>query len=118
MNLNDANNIALNKNIFAVMGYSGVGKDGSITETLLSNNLCVWKDCLQTSICGDINDWEAQKAVVCAEFGWTIERLRKNPMVLEATLDRVYKKGKIEVLEKLCSAIVAKVSKVPAVTLL
>jgi hypothetical protein len=39
-------------------------------------------------------------------------------MVLEATLDIVFKKGKIEVLEKLCSAIVAKTSKVPAVTLL
>ena len=84
MNLNDENNIALNKNIFAVMEYDGVGKDGSVADTILGENLCVWKECLQTSICEDISGWEAEKAGVCAEFGWTIDRLRKNPMVLEA----------------------------------
>ena len=96
------------------MGYDGLGKDGSVKTTILGDNLCVWKECLQTSICEEIKGWETEKAGVCAEFGWTIDRLRKNPMVLEATLDRTYKNGKITVLEKLCAAIASKVIKAPA----
>ncbi|HWK97143.1 MAG TPA: AAA family ATPase [Pseudolabrys sp.] len=118
MNLNDPNNVALNKNIFAVMGYEGVGHDGVVADTVLGPNLCVWKECLQTSICAEVGGWEGQKAVVCGEFGWTIDRLRKNPMVLEATLDAVFKEGKIAALENLCSALVAKTATVPAVKIL
>jgi putative ATP-dependent endonuclease of OLD family len=114
MNLDDANNIALNKNIFAVMGYDGSEKDGSVKGTIFGDNLCVWKECFQSSICEDITGWELEKAGICAEFGWTINRLRKNPMVLEATLDRTYKKGKIPALEKLCAAIADKFAKPPA----
>jgi hypothetical protein len=44
---------------------------------------------------------------VAAEFGWTIDRLQKNSMVLEAALDAIYKDGKIDHMEKLSDAILA-----------
>ncbi len=104
----EAENITLNRTIFSVMAYAGVGEKGVIDDHVFQDRLCVWRECLQSAICENVTDWEAEKAKVCVEFGWTIDRLRKNPMVLEATLDRVYKKAPIAHLEKLCSAIAKK----------
>jgi putative ATP-dependent endonuclease of OLD family len=114
MNRNSTDNASLNKNILAVMAYDGAGKDGSITAHVFGDNLCIWKDCLQSAISDDVAGWEVEKAKVCGEFGWTIDRLRKNRMVLEATLDRTFKKQKISALETLCSAIAEKFAKIPS----
>lgn len=102
-------NIKLNKNIFSVIGYNGEGKDGSFENDLTADNFCAWKNCIQSAFTAEmLVRWEEEKRKVCEEFGWTIDRLRKNAMVLEATLTRVYPSGPIPHLEKLCDAIIAK----------
>ncbi len=95
-------NIKLNCDILSIMEYGGAGKDGSISSHLWGKNFCVWKVSIQESF-SDRKTWEAEKVAVAQEFGWTIDRLQKNAMVLEAALKRIYEKGPVEHLEKLCS---------------
>ena len=93
----------LNRDIFAIIE---VGKelDGTLKDTFWSDRCCAWKDSIQKSF-DDLDAWQAEKIKVAAEFGWTIDRLHKNSMVLEAALEAKYKSGKIDHLEKLCDAI-------------
>lgn len=114
MNSSKKGNVDLNKSIFAIMGYEGIGSNGSIDHHLFEESFCVWKDSLQKAICEDVKDWEDERAIVCAEFGWTADRLAKNPMVVEALLDRVFKKGSIKNLEGLAERIVKRFSAVAA----
>ena len=41
----------------------------------------------------DQSAWNAAKVTVAQQFGWTIDRLQKNAMVLEAALEKIHKKG-------------------------
>jgi putative ATP-dependent endonuclease of OLD family len=100
-----ADSVALNKAIFSVIGYDGPGSDGLLTEHLFSDSFCVWKDSFQKAICENVPNWMIDRANVCVEFGWTTDRLGKNPMVMEATLERVFKSGKIDHLEALAALI-------------
>jgi predicted ATP-dependent endonuclease of OLD family len=112
MNLKEPANIKLNKTIFSVIGYNGDGSDGSLQNHLFQDSFCVWKESLQAAICESVPGWEADREAVCSEFGWTVDRLRKNPMVMEATLDRAYKVGKVPHLDEL-SALIVKRFKAP-----
>ena len=49
--------------------------------------------------------WNAEKIKLAHEFGWTVDRLQKNAMILEAALESTYKKSPIRILEKLCTVI-------------
>lgn len=114
MNVGKPENIEQNKTIFAVMEYAGIGSDGSLNDHLFGDYFCTWKDSIQDAILENLPGWDDEKTKVCSEFGWTTERLRKNPMVIEATLERIYQKSKIAHLERLCSAIVKRFSPAPA----
>lgn len=107
MNLNKQDNVNLNKTILAVMGYDGIGSDGVVDSHMFNDSFCIWKNSLQDAICENVPEWETERAKVCAEFGWTADRLGKNPMVVEALVERALKNGKIEYLEKL-AALIAK----------
>lgn len=110
-NLNKSDNVEQNRTIFSVMGYAGVGSDGALAGHLFQSNFCVWKDSLQAAVCESFPSWDTERAAVCNEFGWTVDRLRKNAMVMEATLDRAFKVGTIANLETLCGAIVQRFAK-------
>lgn len=101
-----------NKDIMALVGYTGPGSDGSIQEHLFQEGFCIWKNNLQDAIAADVDEWDTEKQTTCSEFEWTIDRLKKNAMVLEATLERVHKNKKVPVLETLCSAISDKIGTV------
>jgi predicted ATP-dependent endonuclease of OLD family len=99
-------NTKLNKDIFSLLKFDGPERGGTFDGHVWGGNFCVWKDSLQAAF-DDLKEWEEEKQKVCEDFGWTIDRLRKNPMVLEAALERIYKEQPIPHLEKLCSAIFA-----------
>lgn len=104
-------NLKLNKNIMAIIDYKGDGNEGTFDSDIIADNFCAWKNCIQTAFSSElIKRWEEEKRKVCEEFGWTIERLRKNAMVLEATLTRIYDNKPIPHLDKLCDAVIAKFS--------
>jgi putative ATP-dependent endonuclease of the OLD family len=105
MNPGKSEDIKLNKDILAIIKYEGVAQDGSVSGNVFEDKFCIWKDCLQATMTEFVDEWDAQKEIVCHEFGWTVDRLQKNPMVLEATLERVYKGKPIAHLDKLCSAL-------------
>lgn len=115
MNLNKVANVEQNKTIFSVMDYEGDGSDGSLGKHLFQESFCVWKDSLQSAIIEACPNWEAERTAVCAEFGWTVDRLRKNAMVMEATLDRAFKNGPIGLLDTLCAAISKRFMKEPVI---
>jgi len=117
MNLNSNESIAQNKTIFSVMEYKGAGNDGVLTSQLVGESFCVWKDSLQVAISEKVPAWETERTAVCAEFGWTVERLKKNAMVMEATLERAFKRGAIEPLELVCEAIAKKFGREPALSI-
>ena len=100
------NNVRLNKDIFALLGFDGLGKDGSLSGHVWGQRFCVWKDSIQDGF-DDIASWNAEKIKLAHEFGWTIDRLQKNAMVLEAALEAHCKKSTVAILEKLCIAILA-----------
>ncbi len=116
MNLNKVENVEQNKTIFAVIGYDGVGSDGALDDHLFEGSFCVWKNSLQAAVIESCPTWETERAAVSHEFGWTVDRLRKNAMVMEATLDRAFKAGQIEPLEKLCTSISSRFEKAPGIS--
>jgi len=95
--------IKLNRDIFAII-ETGNELNGSLEDTFWAQRCCVWKSSIQKAF-NEASNWQAEKVKVAAEFGWTIDRLQKNSMVLEAALDGTFKAGKIEHMEKLCDAI-------------
>jgi hypothetical protein len=97
-------NIKLNRNILAMLGFDSHGKDGIIAENLWGQNFCAWKNSIQASF-ENAEEWEAEKVLLAAEFGWKLDRLTKNAMVLEAALERLHKKSTVVHLETLCSKI-------------
>lgn len=99
--------IKLNREILSLLGFDGEGKDGSISDHLWGPNFCIWKDSIQSSI-GEKAAWQAEIVQLAEDFGWTIARLHKNAMMLEAALERMHKKSPIPQLEKLCSTILAR----------
>jgi len=117
MNLNNNENIDRNKTIFAVMGYTGPSSDGVLASHLVGNAFCVWKDSLQSAILEKVPAWENDRSAVCADFGWTVDRLKKNAMVMEATLERAFKGGAIEPLELLCGEVTKKFGREQALTI-
>ena len=97
--------IKINRDILAIIDV-GAKYKGSIPDTLWLNRCCIWKNSIQKSL-SKAEEWHTEKVKVAAEFGWTIDRLQKNSMVLEAALDAIYKDGKIDHMEKLSDAILA-----------
>jgi putative ATP-dependent endonuclease of OLD family len=98
-------NIKLNKDILAILEFDSTGKDGTIVEDMMTENFCVWKNSIQGSF-EDGEAWRTEKVAVANEFGWKLDRLKKNVMVLEAALERLHKEKPVSHLEQLCSKII------------
>jgi putative ATP-dependent endonuclease of the OLD family len=107
--------IKLNRIIMTILDYHGPQKNGSLDGHVIHENFCVWKSCFQDVVAQSVAKWSDHKGAVCREFGWTMDRLQKNAMVLEATLERVYGGEPIACLENLCEAIIKKFSAVETV---
>jgi putative ATP-dependent endonuclease of the OLD family len=101
-------NRSLNRNILKLVGYGGSGDNGALSEHLAGKNFFAWRESLQDALRDSIPEWDVEMLKVCQEFGWTISRLRKNAMVLEAALDRVYKQKNLEQLHNICLAILSR----------
>lgn len=97
-------NLKLNREIFAILETKSVNEDGSLDEDVFGDNFTVWTNSIQDSF-ADKDVWETERLSVIHEFGWTADRLKKNPMVMEAALDRFHAKSKAVHLDTLCTTI-------------
>jgi predicted ATP-dependent endonuclease of OLD family len=103
---------SLNKNILSILEFKGDDKTGLFSDHVWGNNFCAWKNSIQDAF-DDLTAWEDEKQKIVEELGWTIDRLRKNAMVVEAALERLYKKHRASHLDKLCGAIIENFRAIP-----
>jgi hypothetical protein len=90
-----------------LLKYTGEGKDGEFSSHIEQSNFVFWNNNIQSALLDDCKNWDETRAAVASDFGWTVDRLGKYAMVVEATLERCYSKDKpIATLEKLCKSII------------
>ncbi|CEG06919.1 putative ATPase [Afipia felis] len=95
-------NVTLNKTLLSLIGESPA--DGNIQASVARKNFCVWKNSIQEEF-EDLAAWQTARNEVAESFGWKVERLKKNAMFLEASLEHYLKKSKAPHLEEIAQTI-------------
>lgn len=98
-------NVEINQTLLSLLTAKH-DQDGTIGSTVFGEHFCVWKNSIQDEI-DDAVAWQEAKAKTAEELGWSLDRLKKNAILLEASLDRYAKQASAKQYETLCGKIVA-----------
>jgi predicted ATP-dependent endonuclease of OLD family len=98
-------NVEINQTLLSLL-TAQPDQDGDIVATHFGRNFCVWKDSIQDEV-DDAHAWQEAKVKTAEEFGWSLDRLKKNAIVLEASLDHYIRHATAVRYETLCNRIVA-----------
>lgn len=65
-----------------------------------------WHSTIQHSLKAEIEEWSATMSAIADQWGWTLDRMEKDPMLLAETVSRVFEaRGEIPPLKRVCDRI-------------
>ena len=75
-------------------------------KDVYQEHLVIWKTDIQGAISADYAKWGDDVQNVCTEFGWSYNRLKKNPAVISHALSDVLIKQQIGCLTKVADSLI------------
>ncbi len=98
---------ALNAKVIALMKL-GEKNLAWPDKDVIGAPLTIWKNDIQSALETDYKDWISDVKKVCEKFGWTYDRLKKNPAVVAYALSAALAaETKFPCLEKLRAAVLS-----------
>jgi predicted ATP-dependent endonuclease of OLD family len=102
---------ALNAQIIRMCSFNQKDPDESEcwpTTELYRETCIIWPEDIQKSISADWPDWYEECRSLASQFGWTYDRLKKNPTLMEAAMRAALSKGaKLERFERMTANIIS-----------